>query len=390
MSKIVGVIGLVAGIFQNINTPSSWMAPQDSSKTIFRIYAGLATESGKSTSGNVPGVAAWDARGAFVGKAMGIYNYVVEEGKSWDVVIKGKKLSAEYVSVSAFGKDDLCVAAVGVTSPTGAHAGWFGDVGMKCGAPWYPSNFVIPGSDPEARPACVWITQAVSNSHPNKGMTIHLPSFTGAGLANEYNNNIDAMCKSLPRFSMWTSRSVHMTLPVFRNKLEFNEDGSDADINAILDPEKMMQSETTAPNDPTGNVLGVAKGASALETGPIVELAPSRRRRRSSKRQASSFQPLQDQLVVSNVTCHSAKEVCGSATSAGPDFVSVAEGLFCDMQEKILWPLCTGITNESCFDLDERAMRWDGDIIDDAAKSELRARGEELQGKVYRDVQSWS
>lgn len=389
MSKIVGVIGLVAGVFQNINTPTSWMAPQDSSKTIFRVYAGLSIEPGKSTSGNVPGVAAWDAHGAFVGKAMGVYNYVVEEGKSWDVVIKGKKSSAEYVSVSAFGKDSLCVAAVGVTSPTGSHAGWFGDVGMKCGAPWYPSNFVVPGSDPEARPACVWISQAVSSGQPNKGITIHLPSFTGAGLASEYNDNIDAMCKSLPRFSMWTSRSVHMTLPVFRNKLESNEDGSDKDIDAILNPE-MMQSETTAPNDPTGKALGVADGASALQPGPVVEMAPSRRRRRNTRRQASSFQPLPDQLVVSNVTCHSAKEVCGSATSAGPDFVSVAEGLFCDMEEKVIWPLCSEVTNESCFDLNERAMRWVGHADGDAAKPELRARGEQSQDKFYRDVQSWS
>lgn len=384
MSKIIGVIGLVAGVFQNINTPESWMAPQDSSKTRIRVYAGLSSEDGKSTSGNVPGVAAWNADGGFIGKAMGIYNYVVENGKYYDLEIKGKPESADYISVSAFGKDGLCVAAVGVTSPTGYRAGWFGDVGMKCGAPWYPSNLVIPGSDPEARPACVWIDQDGSNGHLNKGITIHMPDFTGEGLAKQYNNNTESMCKSLPRFSMWELRSPHMTLPVFQDKLEYNEDGSDKDINAVLNP-KMMQSETTAPNDPTGTKLGVADGASASVAGPITEVPASRRRARRQ-----TFQPLDDQLVISDVACHSAKEVCESKTSAGPDFVSTAEGLFCDMESKSLWPLCSESLTDSCFDLNERGMRYHGHDVDGTTKSELRVRGEDFGAKVYRDVQNWS
>lgn len=379
MSAVIGVIGLVAGIFQNINTPDSWLAPVHSSKTRVRVYAGLATEEGKSTTGNVPGVAVWEENGSFIGKAMGIYNYVVEEGKYYDLEIKGRKASAEYLSVSAFGKDGLCVAAVGVTSPTGYKAGWFGDVGMKCGAPWYPSNLIIPGSDPEAKPACVWIDQDGSNNHPYKAITMHLPDFQGEGLAKEYNDNIDTLCKSLPRFSMWNSRTPHMTLPVFKDGLEYNEDGSDKDINAVLAP-VMMQSETTAPNDPTGTKLGVADGASALEPGSITELAPSKRR---LKRQ--SYQPMHDQLVVSNITWHSAKELCESETSAGPDFVSTVEGLFCSMSDKVLWPLCSNSVRDHCFDLDKRSMRWD-----ESLRSELKARGEDVEEKIYQNIRNWS
>lgn len=374
MSQLIGVIGLVAGVFQNINTtPESWMAPQDSSKTIIRVYAGFSSRAGESTSGNIPGVAAWDVNGDFIGKAMGAYNYVIGNGKYNDVQIKGKKLSAEYVSVSAFGTDGLCVAAVGVTSPNGYRAGWFGDVGMKCGAPWYPSSLAIPGTNPEARPACVWIDQDASKGHLNHGITIHMPDFTGDGLANEYNNNTDAMCKSLPRFSMWTTRTPHMTLPVYHPPLEYNADGSDKDIQLVLDP-KMMQSEATSPQDPTGTALGVGAGASALEAGPIVIPSPTRRRARRRV-----FQPLADQLVVSDIACHSAKEVCESDTSAGPDFVSTVEGLFCDMSEKILWPLCSESLTDSCFDLELRGIRFN--------EHELRVREEP---KVYQDVHSWS
>lgn len=393
MSAIIGIIGLVSGAFQSINTPESWMAPLHASSTQVRVYAGMSGNKSESTSGNIPGVALWDAAGVFIGKAMGIYNYVIDDSKFHDLEVKGKKASADYLSVSAFGTDGLCVAAVAVTSPTGYKAGWFGDVGMKCGAPWYPSNLVIPGSDPEARPACVWIDQDGSNNHPYAGLTIHLPSFTGAGLAQEYNDDIDTLCRSLPRFSMWTTRSVHMTLPVYyADRLEFNEDGSDKNISAILDPQ-MMQSETTAPNDPTGTALGVADGPSALDLARVAQLAPSRRRARRQS-QISQPQPLRDQLVVSDVSSHSARELCESRTSAGPDFVSVSEGLFCDMAGKVLWPLCSEEVTAACFDLGERGVRvaGRGHDLDSEGHLELRVRSEDEGSwlRSYRDVQHWS
>lgn len=377
MSAIIGVVGLVAGVFQNINTAESWMPTQHPKNTRVRVYAGMSGSTDQSTSGNIPGVALWDAAGRFIGKEMGVYNYVIEDGKFHDLEVKGKMASADYLSVSAFGTDGLCVAAVAVTSPTGYKAGWLGDIGMRCGAPWYPSALAILGSDPETRPACVWIDQDGSNNHPHTGLTMHLPSFSGEGLANEYNDNIDTLCKSLPRFSMWKTRSVHMTLPVYyADKLEHNEDGSDKNIDAILNP-KMMQSETTAPNDPTGTKLGVADGPSALEPGSVAELGPSKRR---ARRQAP--QPLHDQLVISNITSHSARELCESQTSAGPDFVSTVEWLYCDMAEKVLWPLCSDGNTEACFDLDTQSITW-------RAEPELKARKEDLSTKSYRNVQRW-
>lgn len=405
MAGKLSIIGLVSSLFQNINIPVSPFAPpQHASSTKVRVYAGISGSGAtESTAGNIPGVALWDGNATFIGKAMGVYNYVIGEGKYYDLEVKGRQLSANYLSVAAFGKDGLCIAAVAVTSPTGYQAGWLGDVGMKCGAPWYPSNLVVPGSDPEARPACVWIDQD-STKHPHTGVTIHLPSFAGAGdgLAKQYNDQPETMCKSLPRFSMWKSRSVHMTLPAFMGGLEFNEDGTDIDINRILnsDSSNTMSSETTAPNDPTGTKLGVAANASALEPGPIMQLQPSKRSarsKRSSSISISGIQPLHDRLVVSNVTCptHSARLLCESQTSAGPDFVSLPEGLFCDMGDKILWPLCEYAGQDSCFDLDSQTTRWPGNEVQDSeARIELKARSLDVEiekkAKVYRSVQNWS
>lgn len=390
MATTLSIIGLVSSLFATINIPAASFAPaQHQTSTKVRVYAGLSGSAAESTSGNIPGVALWDSAGAFIGKAMGVYNYVIDDGSSYDVEVKGKMASADYLSVSAFGRDGLCVAAVAVTSPTGKQAGWLGDVGMRCGAPWYPSNLVIPGSNPQTRPACVWIDQDASNNHPYKGISIHLSSFAGAGqgLAQEYNDNLDTMCRSLPRFSMWETRSVHMTVPTYyRDELEFNEDGSDKNISVILNP-RMMQSETTAPNDPTGTKLGVAGGASALELGAVTQLASSKRKQRRST------QPLHDHLVVSNLTEHSAREVCQSPTSAGPDFVSLQEGLFCDMDLKILWPLCEEIEAQDCFDLAANILRQqlveNSDVRSNRHK-ELKARSLGGDEGYYEHVQVWS
>jgi hypothetical protein len=39
------------------------------------------------------------------------------------------------------------------------------------------------------------------------------------------------------------------------------------------------------------------------------------------------------------------------------DFVSVDEGLFCDMETKTLYPLCGADVKVSCFDLEAEKMQ---------------------------------
>lgn len=78
-------------------------------------------------------------------------------------------------------------------------------------------------------------------------------------------------------------------------------------------------------------------------------------KKRKQRRQVN--QAYQNQLVVSNIDSHSAQELCESDTSSGPDFVSTSEGLFCDMSEKQLWPLCSGVVTASCFDTTTNTIR---------------------------------
>lgn len=70
-----------------------------------------------------------------------------------------------------------------------------------------------------------------------------------------------------------------------------------------------------------------------------------------------------DKLVINSRPEQSAITLCNSPTSRGSDFVSVDEDLFCDMDTKTLYPLCSQKVTTGCFDVD-------------AEKLQLRKRGE--------------
>ncbi|KAH6461593.1 hypothetical protein HBI57_075700 [Parastagonospora nodorum] len=64
-----------------------------------------------------------------------------------------------------------------------------------------------------------------------------------------------------------------------------------------------------------------------------------------------------DRLTISHHAEHSAREVCEMKNSWGPDFVSVVEGLYCDMCERELYPLCAHEHQTDCFDVDDKVLR---------------------------------
>lgn len=62
-------------------------------------------------------------------------------------------------------------------------------------------------------------------------------------------------------------------------------------------------------------------------------------------------------LVTSRNPSHSARTLCESASSVGPDFVSLSEGLFCDMSQKIILPVCNEFSKSDCFDRESNTTR---------------------------------
>lgn len=94
----------------------------------------------------------------------------------------------------------------------------------------------------------------------------------------------------------------------------------------------------------------------------------------SMKRSAA----MSSQLVVSKDVQQSAKELCESDTSHGPDFVSVPERLFCDMGTKTLWLFCEGDEDQKpCFDPETKQLRGVGIV------------GRDIRGLEYARVTEW-
>jgi hypothetical protein len=148
---------------------------------------------------------------------------------------------------------------------------------------------------------------------------------------------------------------------------------------------------TNAPPPGAGNFGGV------LGSIPNSDLAkPTKKSKRSSTRQAhprsakdTSRQILDrrevlhrekdhcvDRLVISHFSDHSASEVCQMSSSWGPDFVSLAEGLYCDMCERELWQLCSVTTTSECFDLEKKEVRHKNEGVEQGDQIDLRKKFE--------------
>lgn len=78
-------------------------------------------------------------------------------------------------------------------------------------------------------------------------------------------------------------------------------------------------------------------------------------------------------LIASPHDRHSAKELCESESSHGPDFISSSEGIFCDMDTKTHWPLCDRTTEKECY-------HWDTHSL---------VLGDERQPRNYSHVETW-
>ena len=90
------------------------------------------------------------------------------------------------------------------------------------------------------------------------------------------------------------------------------------------------------------------------------------------------------QVVVSDYDTHTATELCDSATSHGPDFVSTKENFYCDMCTHQLWPLCSATINQACFDMGTMTMR-----AGTGPQKRGSLTGREVPAKKYKRVIEW-
>ena len=328
VADLVGTALMIPGVLPD----------KDKDATVVRVAAGLSLDDADTTSGNRPGLALYDIVGRSIGKVKG-KSEKITDGQTMDIRVPfddgvGNK-PVEYISVTNGGVDALCIAYISLTQPDGVKKAWYGDSGKDCGADWYHSQLKT-GEDDYA-PSCVWIDRDHSNNIRFQGFGLHITDFRGTKeRAAQWQENKDLMCKAAPRFKMYEKMKAEDPIPFFIPPLEYGTDATDKDPQTVLDKGRWVLYED-GPN--------VNKAVVDAETPP--PQPPKLRRRQEQARY----------VIMSKSPNHSARELCDSPTSFGQDFVSLDEGLFCDMSEKRLWPLCRGTKVTGCFDTKTSTMR---------------------------------
>ncbi|KAF2461011.1 hypothetical protein BDY21DRAFT_418919 [Lineolata rhizophorae] len=290
-----------------------------------RLGVGLDTSGGLSEAGgDVPYMRTYNANRDFIGEFFpghreGVFG---NSWMVWDEVDDGSFVDAwvrprrdhegqqpQYLELNMIADDEdgICLAYVTHVWPDGHTFGWIGDWGRHCGHAWYHSNIVI--DDAGHKTACTWLDKNHDNHIKVNSLKLHMPSFgrdeTNGGTAH----SSDWYCHH-PAAIQFFDRGD----PLFWWVLEGR------------------------------GIDGVAESQDQHE-----QQQPHAFSRRSES--------LAGRLIISNSTAHGATELCESGSSYGPDFVSLAEGQFCDMETHTLYPLCEDNSATSCFDVDSRDLR---------------------------------
>jgi hypothetical protein len=330
---------------------SGLVKPSPSAATMVTISVGSTglKDNEEGMSGNIPNIAVYAEDGTQIGRAYGSNKKTWAAGTTNTVQInpdpgqQGKQ--ATYVSVQTGGNDALCISAVTVAWPDDNNPkGWLGDMGYECATaagPFFALSVTQTGDDPEFQSRCV----------PSQGFGLHIVDFgrtdgaftpdggnTTNPVADQWNDNMDLLCKAPARMNFYTDFARDDFPVVYQPPLQYNVDGTDKDPSKVLNG---------GCNDDPELVVSPCK--TSRKSKRIAQVTQPRRGLNRSTTLASS-------LVHSTSKAHSAEDLCSHPASLGPSFVSHYEGKFCDMATRIVWPLCSGIISSGCFDTDSNTL----------------------------------
>ncbi|OAP57725.1 hypothetical protein AYL99_08463 [Fonsecaea erecta] len=254
------------------------------------------------------------------------------------VTIPGDKLP-DWIFITNTGEAPICIAGIRVTAPDGSGITMTGNLGRVCGADHYESAVtVLPNGEGKAA-ACVWIDRHRSNG-------IRLPGISF---------NLQIVDDEDPEFYNITSMQ-----------------------DLCLNPFIMMQDDQPS-----------------LSRRQLV--LPSV----SGNDSPSANLDFDSALVKSNLDLSSAVQMCQGTYTKGPHFVSLSEGVYCDMSTRELYPVCkegAGRDGEICFDTEQdELVERNGEEDDPSSQTGLvkRDQGSQRPGRVrilkkFRYVDSWN
>ena len=400
MAGIVNAIGFGVLALSLVPLGKSFFPDPVQYTTTVRIHAGevQSGEESFNTGGNVPGVGVFDGNGGRIGFMSGTRKGKIDQDNWHDVAVNPvnshNNADAEYISVSGGGTDAICISHIEVTTAGGSQFQFYGDVPKTCGLAWYHSkDYVTLQQAYSYSPSCFWITSPNDNGK-RSGMSADLPDGFPQGIsfrildfqsgntnrAQQYVDHPETMCQSTPRFKAYQNLTEMNCVPYYDQPMAETSNFTDADFAALKTDGKVACAP--GPNDPVTTqqknqleqiTFGRA-GANAPAYGAKARSEPVDINKRTGNSTCNNHQ-----IVVSDYDLHSATELCNSATSIGPDFVSTKEDFFCDMCAHELWPLCSPTINQACFDMTSMTIK--------AGTGSLGSR--EVPTKKYKRTIQW-
>lgn len=282
-----------------------------------------------------------------------------------------------------------------VIQATGGTFGFLGDVGRACGATWYYSDTNVMNTDSNTSESpvnlnrttssCFWIDAdkadgTGTNGIQHQGFGIHIIDFSSStdikkdGRAKQYSDRKETMCSNAPRFKMYEQMNTNTWIPIFNPPLKYNDNNTDVDLALVT-------------NNPGIDISRNQRRAIRRDSSRVSEekkngALVSAKEKRENNTTSEPVPFMAGTLIKSPLEEHSAKELCESGTSKGPDFVSESEGIFCDMDKKHTWPLCSNTVQVACFDVAKNQMR-------PAAKGRRWIDGRQIPQKSYDNEVKW-
>ncbi|KAF3484343.1 uncharacterized protein GIQ15_03667 [Arthroderma uncinatum] len=293
---LVNMLGIISGALGIISFGLDQFAPgSDHSGSIIKVAVALDGPQVSNSGGDLPNVRVWNEVGDFVG--MTVDPGRVENGNVGEVKVQHDNQGV----YSLFSANDDAICIAWVTTPWTDDRGGnkyavTGDFSEPCGGTWFPSNLYISDKK-DYQPNCFWIDK--NGDQPKTGFQVRWPAYS-EDQHDENNKDPKRLC----------------------NNIDFG-----------------LREE----DDPSTINFSVKKKRST----------PSRARRSTRRPEWAD-----SELVISDSEHHSAKKLCMSDSSMGPDFVHIGEKLFCDMEAKALYVFCSDIKGENtdCFDLESQTV----------------------------------
>lgn len=430
----------------------------DVNSSVPRPFRFGAQPDGETLGGSAPEVRLYDINGRLMGKARD--KAIVTEGGAIEIKVTGDaggRASSvpSYIQLvhnnAADGPSDpICVSWITTTSASSSNGdfrSWNAATARACDIPWYPSVAPFGGVQSVLfQPPCFWMDGAgkLGGEFP-VAMSARLfdfffPGAQGAeSMAKQWTERPDTLCDAPARqnfyrkagdcipfypsgntdvnykdpdngydFSFTTIKQGHITNcknagEKFQRR-QFGGAPVPPAVESIIKTAKLQSTLVLGPLAGRAAATGTATASTPAATvpqgvdlpnndkttGTLLDRLPESRHKEPQKWCQERH------LVVTRHAAHSARDVCGSQSSWGPDMAAVNEGLYCDMCTRKVFPICgakkkpapgkVGILGGTiCFDLKTKEFRVQGKV----ASRDVLAR-EGVQRKEYHVVKEWN